>query len=350
MLIIEITRILLTSIFAIFLSLLLEVHPVYSQDQLIQEGSIKLSNIEFEITEEELDSSGILENEVQDLVRKEIEKYLSGFINSNFNEASTERSIYKNENDAWREYARLHFNTVKHIFDETRNSLTTLIQYSIIGISVVFATAAFLVRGEFNNFKQVEERFQEVTKDVDEKSKELLDIKEKSQRLKDELEQELRGIDDFKESLKRQYSEVYDFIESEKTVKNKNIIWIFEEKNTKNYGIISDLQRDGFENIATWKLGESLVPPKGSHEFAIYSFEGGQEAQEKLKMVIDFAESFEKEIPIIIFIYSEDMRIDIPDSAMGLLRKYGKFSIATTPSRFKSEFKTLIREQRYPDV
>ena len=281
---------------------------------------------------------------LNNLIRKEIDSYLKNKIELETAEIEKELSYQYQERSDWKEYSRQHFLIIKHIFDETRNSLTTIIQYSVIGVSIVFAVAAWLIRGELNNFRQVEELFRKITEDVNEKNKELLVLKEKSQSLKDEFAQEIQGIHDFKESLRQQYSEVYEFLEVEKSIKKRAIIWIFERDAQKDYGIIDDLKRDGFSNIDKWCLDTVELPLKQDYDFAIYSYMNFGGSKEKLKNVLSFMNSSQKEIPLIIFIYNEERKVTIPDEEMSMLQKYGRFSIATTPSRFKAEFKTLIRE------
>ena len=79
---------------------------------------------------------------LNNLIRKEIDSYLKNKIELETAEIEKELSYQYQERSDWKEYSRQHFLIVKHIFDETRNSLTTIIQYSVIGVSIVFAVAA----------------------------------------------------------------------------------------------------------------------------------------------------------------------------------------------------------------
>ncbi|WAL59850.1 hypothetical protein [Thermocoleostomius sinensis] len=148
----------------------------------------------------------------EDLIRGEVERYLREKIELEVSNVEKELIFERSESDFWKEYSRQNFNVVKHIFDETRNSLTLI-------FAVAGTVLAFFIRDRFNNFKQVEERFEKLTEEVELKNNELLELKEKTQELKDELTAELAGVEAFKENLKQQYSEVYDFLRAEELVK-----------------------------------------------------------------------------------------------------------------------------------
>ena len=311
------------------------------------QSSAELGISQGEILKNEL-SNSVVDSEEQfkfdESFRKEIETYVKKKVELEIIEKLERINLGAEDNEDWKEYSRQHFNIVKHIFDETRSSLTTLIQYSVISISIVFATAAFLIRGEFNNFKQVEDRFRKLTEELSKKNEELLDLKEKSQLLKDELTQELDGISEFKENLKKQYSEVYNFLENEKNIKKKRILWAFEASELEDYGMIENLNKDGFNCIDKCYLDVKNIPFNQKYDMVIYSYKKSDQSKKNLGQIIGFIDSFKKDVPLIVFIYDKEKQVKIPDDQISMLQQYGRFSIATTPSRLQSEFKMLIRE------
>ena len=312
-----------------------------TQAAIAQAKNIELSSFTKEFQEEEWVYQENI-NPLNNLSEEEIGEYIENKIQSRLSKIESEINKYKTEED-WKEFSRQHFNTVKHIFDETRNSLVSLIQYSLIIISVVFGIAAFLIRGEFTNFKEAQERFRILSEELEKKNKELIELSKESEEIKEKFTIELEGISAYKDELKSEYQEVYNFLETEKKIKNRQVIWIFETDRLQDYGLCESLKKEGYKNIDKWQIESRDDQPEGSYSLIIYSYKGVNGSEENLKKIIEFTQKNNKELPMILFIYSEEEKIRISDADEALLRKYGKYSIVTTPSRFKAEFKTLIR-------
>lgn len=252
----------------------------------------------------------------------------------------------QDEESIWRDYAREHFNTIKHVFDESKDALITLIKYSITGISIVFTAGVVLLSTQFTNLRQVVERAGLLTEEVESQNAELQTSLKRSRELADELSNELAGINEYKETLKEQYKEVFDFLQGEEKVKEKAVIWIFESERTSDYGMIKNLKNDGFENVDVWHISTAPLPSNRvkTYDLAVYSYVNSEDAYSKVQSLINFLQERDSLIPLIVYIYNKDVQVNIPNEQISILKDYGRYLISTTPTNFKSNFRTLIRE------
>jgi hypothetical protein len=150
----------------ILLSLWFGVAPAYSQDfpKTVDSGSLNISPETADFIQNKILA---LKRDLETEIKNEISIQEARMI-SEFNEKYAREVTLK-------EVSLLHFNTVKHLFDETKSSLETLAKYSIISIGVLTAIAAtiatILIGRDYKQVKQVREEFNDEIKEVQESRK-----------------------------------------------------------------------------------------------------------------------------------------------------------------------------------
>lgn len=288
-------------------------------------------------------------NELQKSIEISIESKISDVSSKLIKKIDTEC----NKEFIWKDISTQHFNGVKHVFDETRNSIEILIKYSLFIISIVMTIFAILVGKQFKDFKEIQENFKkssEIVKDKIEELKkqeqELMELKDKAQKVNKEIEVELSNIIKFKEDMKKKDEEIYQLLELQKAIKNKKIIWAIESDNIDDSEIIKELQDQGFKNINEWKVfDETKIPAKEDCDFMVYSYSKSDKSSERLDRVLKYLCSTDRRIPLIIYTYNNGKRADLPGEYIVMLNTYRNYSLSTTPGNFKSVFNSTIIER-----
>ncbi|GAB1543761.1 hypothetical protein NUACC21_64370 [Scytonema sp. NUACC21] len=335
-------RALQTSVIIFFYLIVLEVKPVYSENlklQLTQTSLTGTPQIMKAIESKNLLSQEDFEARIRQEISNEVSK-LNDKINTECNKEF-----------AWKEHSIQHFNTIKHIFDETRNSIETIVKYSLLIISVVLAIFAILIGKEYKDFKQIQEDFKKTNEDVkikidelNKQSQELRSLKEQAQKIQEDVEKELEKTIRLKEDFQKKDKEVYEILELRKSIKETKIVWAFESEETSDDRIaIKELKDNGFKNIYEWKVYDEVeIPSQQECDFMIYSYINSANSLEKLKKVIAFLNSTGRKIPLIVYTYNNGRRLTMPDEEVDILNTYRNYSLSTTPGNFKSLFNGLI--------
>lgn len=311
-------RIFLTLVFIAYISFWVEVNPAYSQEKLNQgitvtpeivkiiQGEINQANNFFELRlkEEFLDQ----ENKITSLIQEKV---------------ATE-NIFK-------DISLQHFNTVKHIFDETRNSFNNLIWAITILTAISAFTIATIVGREIKDSRQVKD---DIKSEVQE-----------AQKLRGTLEGELMKIEELEKEIKEKDKELNELLELRRSLKSKEIVWVFEDKDKQDFEIVKDLKKNGFENISEYSIGKivSAFNQSGVNkcDCMIYSLSESSSIQ-GLKIVLSSLNSMKQKPPLLIYTFNGGNKITIVNDQLTELDNYRNYSISTTPGNFKSLFNGLI--------
>jgi len=270
---------------------------------------------------------------INDLEKRIYEKIIT-------NNSKLREEIYLecNKESALEKYALLHFNAVKHIFDETRNSLETLIKYGLGIISIIAAILFYFVGQKYKDFDQIKQEYKVLTEDIKNKT-----YKIKS--LTNDLEKELEKVNKLQEDLEKKDEEVYELLRIRKSIKNTKIVWAFESKHKYHETMLDELQNNGFNNILKWNIySEESAPSTEQCDFMIYSYTNSdsEKSSERLDKLISFLDSTKRNVPFMIYTYNNGKKAKVPEQHMNMLNNYQNYSISTTPGNFKSLFNGLI--------
>jgi hypothetical protein len=320
------------------------IPPAYSQN-LNQHLTQSLLSLNPEILKFIDNQTTQLQNEFDARIRKDISSVTT--------KLTDKINMECNQEFIWKEHSIQHFNTIKHIFDETRISIETLVKYALLIISAVLAIFAVLIGKEYKDFKQIQESFRKSNEDVKNKidelnnqAQELEALKKQAQEFQEDLEDELRKTIKLKDDLQNKDKEIYEFLEIQKSIKNTRIVWAFESEDVDDDEMVKELQNNGFKNIYEWKIyDEAVTPSKDKSDFMIYSYTNSANSSERLERLIAFLNSIERKIPLIIYTYNNGKRPNMPREEINMLDAYKNYSLSTTPGNFKSQFNSLILEK-----
>lgn len=226
-----------------------------------------------------------------------------------------------------------HFDMVKHIFDETRNSFNFLITAITILTTIAVTLIAITLGGSIRDIKKVKDS---VESQIYEAQKLQGDLSEKLQKIKN-LEREIQEKD----------KNVNELLEIRKSLREKIILWIFERQNDNDQEMIRDLRENKFQNISIHGIHEVRASNFGSDwengcDCVVYSMSEMSELED-LKSVIACLRSMPRRPPILIYTYNPSGKsFKILDDQMNELNQYRNYAISTTPGNFKSTFNGLI--------
>lgn len=226
-----------------------------------------------------------------------------------------------------------HFDMVKHIFDETRNSFNTLIWAITILTTVAAVVIAMTLGGSVRDVKQVKDS---VGSEID-----------GAKQLQKDLAEELQKIKNMEREIQEKDRSVNELLEIRKSLREKIILWIFERENENDQEMVRDLRENNFKNILMFHINEVRAPRSESRwgngcDCVVYSM-SEMSTLETLESIISRLTSMPRKPPLLIYTYnSSGKSFKISDEQMNELNQYRNYSISTTPGNFKSTFNGLI--------
>ncbi|NMF86474.1 hypothetical protein [Nodosilinea sp. P-1105] len=226
-----------------------------------------------------------------------------------------------------------HFDMVKHIFDETRNSFDILARGIIILTTVAVAVIAIPLGGSLRSINKVKDSVE-------------LEIN-KTQKLTTDLSEKLKNIKDLEREIQEKDKNINELLEIRKSLREKRILWISEKKNDNDQEMIGDLRENKFQNISMHDIREFNESGFGSSwhsecDCVVYSMSDISKL-ESLKSVISCLRAMPRKPPILIYTYKPNGKpFKISDDQMSELNQYRNYAISTTPGNFKSTFNGLI--------
>ncbi|PID56990.1 hypothetical protein CSB45_08685 [candidate division KSB3 bacterium] len=300
-------------------------------------------------SQQQTQTSTPLEPQILQAIESETSKIQKEF-SLEFSKLDTKVNTECNKEFIWKEHSTQHFNAIKHTFDETNKSITTLTKWGLGILSAVLGGFATFIGKQYKDFKQIQEDFRQSNEDVRNKieglnrqAQELQETRKQTKALQKESEDELHEIIKLKEDMKKKDDEIYGILDFRKAIKNTKIIWAVETENVDDSEIIGELQNNGFKSIHEWKVYHKPPPQKDECDFMVYSYNNSTNSSERLQRVLTFLQSTEKKVPLIVYTYNNGDKSKLPDEHVNMLnKKYKYYALSNTPGNFRSLFNGLI--------
>lgn len=310
-----------TLILALILIFLFNVNPACSETLDLQGEVSNLIGINPEIVNIIKDEAAKVKQEIDESIKQQISQEDFKLIKTINEECDKEFAL--------KTLAIQHFNTVKHLFDETRNSLDTYIKFLGVFVTVSVIVVGSIIGTDIKDAKQVRNAFREEIEETGKSRK--------------ELENELNRLKQIESEIKEKDKEINELLEIRKSLKSKAIIWISDEESKSDNEMIGDLQDNGFSNISVYDVSnlEASLSSIKQCDCMIYSVSKFSLLR-NAEVIVSFLESMPRKPPLLIYTYSSGERVSVTDEQMSKLNEYRNYSISTTPGNFKSLFNGLI--------